>query len=84
MIGKCHHHDEANSDELHVLCSFSTEFEADMARALLEEEGIPALVQSDSAGGMDPTLTFAKGVRLLVFAKDLPMAREVLTRQASS
>ena len=84
MIGKRQHHEKANSDELHVLCSFATEFEADMAKALLEEDGIPALVQSDSAGGMNPTLAFATGVRLLVFAKDLPMAREVLARQASS
>ena len=67
-----------------MLCSFATEFEAHMARALLEEDGIRAMVQSDSAGGMNPTLTFPTGVRLVVFAEDLAMAREVLARQASS
>jgi len=84
MIGKSHNHDKTNSDELHVLCNFATEFEADMARALLEEDDIPVMVQGDNAGGMNPSLTFAGGVRLLVFAKDIPRAREVLARQASS
>lgn len=83
MIGKRHHEDNVNSDQLHVLCSFATDFEADMARALLEQAGVPAIIQSDSAGGMNPTLTFAKGVRLLVLAKDLSTAREILDRQVS-
>jgi Putative prokaryotic signal transducing protein len=46
--------------------TFATEFEAQLAMAILEANGIPALILHDDAGGMIPSLTFVRGVRLAV------------------
>jgi Putative prokaryotic signal transducing protein len=58
--------------------SFGSRIDAELAKALLAEEGIPAFVRADDAGGMRPSLQFTAGVALIVRAEDLPRARAVL------
>ena len=49
-----------------VLKTYSSRAEADLARGILEANGIDALVSSDDAGGMQPWFQQSHGVRLLV------------------
>jgi Putative prokaryotic signal transducing protein len=46
--------------------TFASELEAQLAKAILAASGIPAVVMHDDAGGMLPSLTFVRGVRLAV------------------
>jgi hypothetical protein len=46
--------------------TFATELEAQLAKGILAASGIPAVVMHDDAGGMLPSLTFVRGVRLAV------------------
>jgi hypothetical protein len=57
---------------------FGNRVEAELAKGLLAEEGIPAFVRADDAGGMRPSLQFTAGVAVIVRAEDLPRARAVL------
>ena len=67
------------SDDLKLLKSYNRELEAEMAKELLENEGIRAMVVSDDCAGMYPQFqSQSKGVRLLVAPDDLEKAREVL------
>jgi len=53
--------------------------EADLAKGALEDAGIPAMIQADTAGGMREHLAWSgKGFRILVREDDVPAAREVL------
>ncbi len=61
-----------------LLKRFPSEVEAEMARSVLECEGVPALVLSDDAGGMEPQLQWIRGVRLMVRESDVSRAREIL------
>jgi hypothetical protein len=49
-----------------VIRSFSTEFEAHLARAELEAAEIPVQLLTDGLGGVHPHLQFARGVRIAV------------------
>lgn len=51
--------------------------EAELARARLDVEGIPAIILADDAGGWEPQLDI-RGVRLVVADKDRAPALEVL------
>ncbi|HDK46224.1 MAG TPA: hypothetical protein ENG94_08115 [Actinobacteria bacterium] len=53
---------------------FSHRVEAELARASLESEGIPALLLADDAGGTWPGLP----INLLVEAADIEAAKDVL------
>ena len=67
------------TEDLSLLKSFNNEVEAEMAKELLENQGLPAMVIADDAGGMYPQFqTISKGVRLLVAHADLDQAREIL------
>jgi hypothetical protein len=64
--------------------SFPTRLEAEMARELLEGEGIPALVSADDAGGMRPwPLSYEFGAEVRVRAEDAVHARAVLAQMES-
>ena len=56
---------------------FSSRLEAELARARLDVEGIPAIILADDAGGWEPQLDI-RGVRLVVADKDRTPALEVL------
>ena len=67
------------TEDLKVVTTFNKEVEAEMAKGLLEAEGIPAMVVSDDLGGLHPQLhQQSKGVRLLVNPENLEVAREIL------
>ena len=58
------------ADTLHVVRTYATTLEAELAKSFLESSGMTALVSADDCGGMRPHLQ-AKGVALLVHADDL-------------
>jgi hypothetical protein len=66
-------------ESMATVASFSTLFEAEMARNRLEEEGIPTFLADTELVGMAWHLAQAVGgVKLQVRAKDVERAREVL------
>ena len=61
-----------------VLKVFATEIDAKMARDVLNDEGITAVVFKDDRGGMEPHLQRTRGVRLVVKPDDAKRARKIL------
>lgn len=57
---------------------FTSRTEAELARARLDLEGIPAHILADDAGGWEPQFGLSLGVRLIVADHDLARAAEVL------
>jgi hypothetical protein len=53
-----------------VLKTYTSRAEAELAQGILQANGIEAMVSSDDAGGMQPWLQQALGVRLLVHHED--------------
>jgi len=51
-----------------IVRTFSDRGEAEIARSLLETEGITALVSADDMGGNTPPLDFSSGLQLVVEA----------------
>ena len=64
--------------ELEIVGSYTSEAEANICKATLAAENIPAVILRDDAGGMDPQLQLTQGVRLMVRRSDLELAREIL------
>lgn len=63
------------SGEPVVLRTYGTEMEAELARVVLDAEGIAAIVQSQNAAGM---LLYVQGVQLLVRRDDAEAADAIL------
>ena len=62
-----------------VVHSFGSRPEADMAVSALEAAGFDAMVQSDTGGGMRPSIAWAGvGFQVLVREEDLTAARDIL------
>lgn len=57
---------------------FTSRTEAELARARLDLEGIPAHILTDDAGGWEPQFGLSRGVRVMVADHDLARAAEVL------
>ena len=57
---------------------FTSRTEAELAKARLELEGIPAHILADDAGGWEPQFGLSRGVRLMVADHDAAIAAEVL------
>jgi hypothetical protein len=70
------------SDGVVVLRKYSTEVEARLDASVLEANGIPAEVSADTAGGALPSIALVFPVRLLVWAGDAALARELLDTPA--
>ena len=65
--------------KLVVVQSYGSRPEADLAKGALEDAGIQAMVQADTAGGMREHLAWSgAGFKILVREEDAPMARDVL------
>lgn len=62
-----------------VVARVSSRPEAELIRARLESEGIPAAVLSDDAGGMYPNLS-SRGILVVVGASDLGRATGILAQ----
>jgi hypothetical protein len=61
-----------------IVRTFADRGEAEIARSLLEAEGITAAVPSEERGGFTAPLEFSSGVQLVVEAGDVERARELL------
>jgi hypothetical protein len=60
--------------------TFRLQFNADIAKGLLDEAGITAVLESDDAGGSYPNIFFSgEGFRLKVRSEDRERAEEVLS-----
>jgi hypothetical protein len=57
---------------------FADRGEAEIARSMLEAEGIAALVSADDMGGSTPPLDFSSGLQLVVEAADVERAKALL------
>lgn len=68
--------DDANG--IAVARTYTFAWEAELARTVLEANGIPAEVSGDDAGGALPSLAIVFPMRLLVRARDLDAARAIL------
>ena len=66
------------SDELTVLKVFITEMDANMARDILQDDGVEAFVFKDDGGGTEPHLQRTNGVRVMVHPVDVERARKIL------
>ena len=61
-----------------IVRTFADRGEAEIARSLLEAEGIPAAVPAEERGGLTPPEEFSSGVQLVVEAGDVERARDLL------
>jgi len=68
-----------------VVQSYASRPEAEFAKGALEAAGIPAMIQSDSMGGMREHLAWSgAGFKILVREEDVTDAREVLAPLSES
>ncbi len=61
-----------------MLRAYGTRNEAEYAQSVLEEAGIPSILNASDCGGMTPFLASGEGVVLLVLKEDFERARELL------
>lgn len=66
------------SEELYVIRTFSTDVDASLAEAVLDANGIPSTLISDTAGGTMPWLNALHPIRLMVRASDVEAAVALL------
>ena len=52
--------------------------DAELAHQFLGENGIYTVVQVDDVGGMQPSMNFTVGVKLLIDENDLEKAQDIL------
>jgi hypothetical protein len=66
-----------------VIQEYGSRVEADLAKCTLEDAGIEAMSQADTAGGMREHLAWSgAGFKILVREEDAAVARELLTKPA--
>jgi hypothetical protein len=71
--------------KLVVVQSYGSRPEADLAKGALEDAGIQAMVQADTAGGMREHLAWSgAGFKILVREEDAAVARDVLAPPIAS
>ncbi len=63
-----------------AVCIFKTNdsFEAELLRSKLDANGIFCFLQSDNAGGAEPSLTFVQGISLIVHKDQEVTAKTIL------
>ncbi|MCX6157607.1 MAG: DUF2007 domain-containing protein [Ignavibacteriota bacterium] len=69
---------EDDIGEVVLLKIFQNDFEAQSAKAQLDESGIVCVLSGDNEGGMAPHLSLTKGIRMLVNENDVERAIEIL------
>jgi hypothetical protein len=74
---------DEDSEKTVVLKMFTNEFEAEIAKSLLKEEGIEGYISSDDVGGMQPPQQLSEGIRLIVLEEDYQRAKEILDAYSS-
>ena len=66
-----------------VVQEYGSRVEADLAKCTLEDAGIEAMSQADTAGGMREHLAWSgAGFKILVREEDAAVARELLSKPA--
>ncbi len=63
---------------------FSNDIEAEIAKGMLTENGVNALIGKDDCGGMMPNFQMAHGVRLYVLPKDAEKSKSLLLALSAS
>jgi hypothetical protein len=72
-----------NDPKLVVVQSYGSRIEAELAKGALEDAGIQAMIQADTAGGMREHLAWSgAGFKIVVREEDATVARDVLTPPA--
>lgn len=66
-----------------IVRTFADRGEAEIARSLLEAEGIDAAVPAEERGGLTAPEEFLSGVQLVVEAGDVERARALLDEEIS-
>ncbi len=66
------------SSDLSVVSTFRSTVDAQIAKGVLDDEGIESMIRSDNAGGMYPAIAEAE---LLVRTADLERATNALQRR---
>lgn len=61
-----------------LLKIFQSDFDAQSAKAQLDEAGIVCVLSGDNEGGMAPNLSLTRGIRMLVNENDFEEAVEIL------
>lgn len=64
-----------------LVTEYSSMHEAEVAKAILNDQGIPAILQSDNCGGLVPA-PLSMGVKVLVPADSLDAANDILNQMA--
>ena len=64
-----------------VVGHYAAEFEAQIAQAVLEANGISSIIMRDDAGGMLPSLHLLAEVRLAVHEEDAEEAKALLAEE---
>jgi hypothetical protein len=64
--------------DLVVIRRFMNEPDAELARAVLQANGVEAVILRDDAGGMLPSMPLISAIRLAVRAEDADTAVEIL------
>jgi hypothetical protein len=67
-------------DDLHVIRTFISAVDAELARGALEAAGLASMIRADDCGGTRPHLWMG-GVELLVRRDDLERAEDVLATE---
>jgi hypothetical protein len=70
--------------DLTTVRTFTTELEANIAKAALEAFGIECMISRDDCGGQRPHLTMSGGIRLVTRSDDAERAEEVLRTEEHS
>ena len=66
------------NDDLVIVARYHYRHQADFARQVLEDSGVPSALQIDDASGIEMGLTFVNPARLRVRADDAERARDAL------
>ena len=67
-----------------TIATYDTRIQAELARGLLNSEGIQAIIQADDEGGMMAyPFSLVRGVRLQVAANDQEKAEKVIKQNGS-
>jgi hypothetical protein len=65
-------------DKLTVIKTFSTEIDAQVAKAYLDSKGIDSIIEKDDVGGLNPNFQMTSGVSLIVREQDKKKAVKLL------
>lgn len=63
---------------------FGNDIDGEIAKGLLAENGIEALIGKDDCGGMMPNLQLTRGVRLFVLPRDVEKSENLLKMLSDS